>query len=141
MRTRVAIETFLDALWAESGIAAHTRGVRIAATCRDSRAGATGRRRPGRWRDRATLFDYFAWRTRAGYSPRSNARLLSALRAFFAFQLRRGERDDDPTALLDPPKLPRSLPKALVGIARSTRCSTRRTSTRRSACAIARCSN
>ena len=63
--------------------------------------------------DQAALFDYLAWRTRDGYSPRSNARLLSALRAFFAHALRRGVRQDDPTALLEPPKLPRSLPKAL----------------------------
>jgi integrase/recombinase XerD len=38
---------------------------------------------------------------------------LSALRAFFAHGVRSGARADDPTALLDPPKLPRSLPKAL----------------------------
>ena len=52
-------------------------------------------------------------RTRAGYSARSNARLLSSLRAYFAFCMRRGERIDDPTALLRPPRLPRLLPKAL----------------------------
>jgi integrase/recombinase XerD len=63
--------------------------------------------------DRSVLFDYLAWRSRNGYSPRSNARLLSALRAFFAHRVRTGARADDPTALLDPPKLPRSLPKAL----------------------------
>ena len=63
--------------------------------------------------DRAVLFDYLAWRSRNGYSPRSNARLLSALRAFYAHRVRGGARTDDPTALLDPPKLPRSLPKAL----------------------------
>src|SRR3546814_1010199 len=33
--------------------------------------------------DRPALFEYLAWRTRHGWSPRSNARLLSALRAFF----------------------------------------------------------
>jgi integrase/recombinase XerD len=63
--------------------------------------------------DRAMLFDYLAWRSRSGYSPRSNARLLSVLRAFFAHRVRTGARADDPTALLDPPKQPRSLPKAL----------------------------
>ncbi|HEX5961493.1 MAG TPA: site-specific tyrosine recombinase XerD, partial [Rhodanobacteraceae bacterium] len=64
--------------------------------------------------DRSALFDYLASRTRDGYSPRSNARLLSALRACYAWLLRRGERGDDPTGLLAPPKLPRSLPKALA---------------------------
>ena len=110
---RIAIETFLDALWAESGIATQTQ----AGYRRDLHGIA-------RWRngvgggltevDRAVLFDYLAWRTRDGYSPRSNARLLSALRAFFAHRLRRSDRKDDPTALLEPPKLPRSLPKALA---------------------------
>src|SRR5690606_39941438 len=48
-----------------------------------------------------------------GYSARSNARLLTALRAFFAHLRRRGLRADDPVALIDPPRLPRSLPKAV----------------------------
>lgn len=107
-----AIDGFLDAFWAEHGVARQTLdGYRrdLAGLAR-WRAGADG----GIVRaDRAGLFEYLAWRTRQGYSARSNARLLSALRAFFALQLRRGERKDDPTALLDPPKLPRALPKAL----------------------------
>jgi integrase/recombinase XerD len=108
-----AINTFLDALWAEAGVAQQTldsyrRDLEGYARWREGRDGGIG------GADRAALFDYFAWRTRQGYTPRSNARLLSALRAFFAHRLRRGLRDDDPTALLDPPKLPRSLPKALA---------------------------
>jgi integrase/recombinase XerD len=63
--------------------------------------------------DRGLLLDYLAWRARAGYSPRSNARLLSCLRAFYRQLVQRGARADDPTALLEPPQLPRSLPKAL----------------------------
>ena len=108
-----AINAFLDALWAESGVAQPTldgyrRDLEGLARWREGRDGGIGNA------DRAALFDYFAWRTRQGYTQRSNARLLSALRAFFAHRLRRGLRDDDPTALLDPPKLPRSLPKALA---------------------------
>jgi integrase/recombinase XerD len=107
-----AIEAFLDNAWAEAGLSRQT----LASYRRDLEGFA-------RWRDgagdgiagadQAVLFDYLGWRTRDGYSPRSNARLLSALRAFFAHALRRGLRQDDPTALLEPPKLPRSLPKAL----------------------------
>jgi integrase/recombinase XerD len=108
-----AVNAFLDALWAEAGVAQQTldgyrRDLEGFARWREGRDGGIGNA------DRAALFDYFAWRTRDGYTPRSNARLLSALRAFFAHRLRRGLRDDDPTALLDPPKLPRSLPKALA---------------------------
>ncbi len=109
----IAIEAFLDALWAESGVARQTlssyrRDLEGIARWRDGAGGGLA------GADRAALFDYLAWRTRDGYSPRSNARLLSALRAFFAYRLRRGDRTDDPTALLEPPNLPRSLPKALA---------------------------
>jgi integrase/recombinase XerD len=107
-----AIDAFIETIWAENGLAKQT----LASYRRDLEGCA-------RWRDgaggglvgvdRGGLFDYLAWRTRSGYSPRSNARLLSTLRAFFALQVRRGVRADDPSALLDPPKLPRSLPKAL----------------------------
>ncbi|RZA31791.1 MAG: site-specific tyrosine recombinase XerD [Lysobacteraceae bacterium] len=109
----VRIGAFLDAIWAENGLAPQS----LASYRRDLEGFA-------RWRngksdglagaDRAGLFDYFAARTAQAYSPRSNARLLSSLRAFYAWLLRRGERSDDPTALLDPPRLPRSLPKALL---------------------------
>lgn len=104
----LAIERFIDAIWAEQGLAAAS----LAAYRRDLEGLA--RFRPGlAGLDRQALFDYLAMRTRAGYSPRSNARLLSSLRAFYAQALRRGLRSDDPTALLQPPHLPRTLPKAL----------------------------
>ena len=107
-----AIETFLDASWAEAGlsrqtIASYRRDLEGFARWRDGAGGGLA------GADRAALFDYLAARARDGYQPRSNARLLSALRAFFAHALRRGNRQDDPTALLEPPKLSRSLPKAL----------------------------
>jgi integrase/recombinase XerD len=108
----VAISQFLDALWAESGVAQATlesyrTDLEGLARWREGRGGGIARA------DRATLFDYFAERTHAGYSPRSNSRLLSTLRAFYAHCVRRRVREDDPTALIDPPRLPRSLPKAL----------------------------
>lgn len=107
-----AIATFLDALWAESGVAQATlesyrRDLEGYARWRQGRGGGLA------GADRAALFDYFAERTHAGYSPRSNSRLLSTLRAFYAHCVRRRDREDDPTALIDPPRLPRSLPKAL----------------------------
>ncbi|MGA9422520.1 MAG: site-specific tyrosine recombinase XerD [Rhodanobacteraceae bacterium] len=48
-----------------------------------------------------------------GYSARSNARLLSTLRQFYRLLQRDGQLKVDPTLLLDAPKLPRGLPKAL----------------------------
>ena len=108
-----AIAAFLDAIWAESGLArqsldSYRRDLEGVARWRDGADGGLA------GADRAALFEYLAWRTRHGWSARSNARLLSALRAFFAHRVRHGQRRDDPTALLEPPKLPRSLPKALA---------------------------
>ena len=107
-----AINSFLDAIWAERGLSRQTldsyrRDLEGIARWREGTGGGLHAA------DRGVLFDYLAWRSRNGYSPRSNARLLSALRAFFAHRVRTAARTDDPTALLDPPKLPRSLPKAL----------------------------
>ena len=48
-----------------------------------------------------------------GYAARSNARLLSCLRHFYRLLVREGRLDADPSLLVDAPKLPRSLPKAL----------------------------
>jgi len=108
-----AINGFLDALWAETGAARQTldgyrRDLEGLARWRDGHAGGLAAV------DRAALFDYLARRTQDGYSARSNARLLTALRAFFAHLRRRGVREDDPVALIDPPRLPRSLPKAIA---------------------------
>ncbi len=106
------LDAFLDAIWAENGLARATLD-----SYRRDLAGFA------RWRgdsggvlqkaSRADLFAYLRWRAENNYSPRSNARLLSALRAFYGWMLRHHHRSDDPAALLDPPRLPRSLPKAL----------------------------
>jgi integrase/recombinase XerD len=107
-----AIEEFLERAWAELGLARATqasyrrdldgyarwlapRGVRLAAA------------------DRATLHAYLAERGALGYSARSNARLLTTLRTFYAQWLRLGRIAVDPTALTESPKLTRALPKAL----------------------------
>src|SRR5215472_6944856 len=58
-----------------------------------------------------------AWLARltdAGIGARSAARKLSALRQFYRFLVREGVREDDPTQLLDSPRLPRVLPKYLT---------------------------
>src|SRR6187551_589790 len=107
------VARFLDGLWAEAGLARAT----LDSYRRDLEGLA-------RWlaprgvaleqAGRTDLFAYLAARAQLGYAPRSNARLLSALRAFYARLVRTGVRADDPTALLEPPRLGRSLPKALA---------------------------
>lgn len=49
------------------------------------------------------------WRSRAGYAPTTRANELSAVREFFRWCQRFEHRNDDPTARLDPPRLPRNV--------------------------------
>lgn len=115
---RALIGRFAENAWAELGLADNT----LASYRRDLEGFA-------RWlaavggslaaASRLQLQDYLAQRslqggtTGRGYKARSTARLLSSLRQFYAWLQREGRLEEDPTLLVDAPKLPRSLPKAL----------------------------
>jgi integrase/recombinase XerD len=110
---RVEIAAFLERAWAEDGLARQTQD----SYRRDLEGFARwlaerGADLPGA--DRAQLHDFLAWRAAQGYDARSNARLLSALRRYYAQLVRLGRCSSDPTALLPSPRLGRSLPKALA---------------------------
>ena len=64
--------------------------------------------------DREVVIKYFDYLEKQEVSPRSRARLLSSLRLFYAYLLREKKIDVDPVALIDAPKLGRSLPKTLT---------------------------
>ncbi len=107
------LDGFLDAIWAEQGLARATlesyrRDLSGFARWRDHRDGAF------RAATASDLLQYLEWRAGHGYSARSDARLHSAWRALFAWLRRRGLRQDDPTTELTPPRQPRALPKALA---------------------------
>ena len=106
------IARFIDRTWAEQGLARSTLDsygrdldglARWLLTQQQSLLSAT----------RQHLFAYLAQRSAGQYATRSNARLLSCLRVFYSQQLRLGEIREDPSALLESPKLGRSLPNAL----------------------------
>lgn len=48
-----------------------------------------------------------------GIHPRSQARILSSIRAFYHFLIYKNKRDDDPTELLESPKIGLRLPEVL----------------------------
>ncbi|HEX9628353.1 MAG TPA: site-specific tyrosine recombinase XerD [Acidiferrobacterales bacterium] len=107
------IERFLDALWSESGLSANT----LSAYRGDLSAFALWLDRRGAGLTRATRDDLIAYLDhcqRAGARARTSARLLSSLRRFYRYLLREGESGEDPTALVDSPKLGRGLPKSLT---------------------------
>lgn len=106
---RVAIEAWLERLWAEQGLADST----LASYRSDLRGFARWQAAHGRVLDDAERADIEAYIASRQVKARSNARLLSSLRRYFADRSRRQPGDDDPTVLLEPPKLPRGLPKAL----------------------------
>ncbi len=105
------IEAFIDRLWSEDGLSRNT----LAGYRRDLQAAAASlpHRRSLIEATRSDLYALLAERVAQGYKPRSNARLLSTLRRFYAQQLRLGGIQADPSADLDPPKLPRGVPRAL----------------------------
>lgn len=59
------------------------------------------------------LMAYLTHLANEGFAPSSQARRLSAMRQFFKFLYAEGLRTDDPSAILDAPKKPPSLPKIL----------------------------
>lgn len=63
--------------------------------------------------DAASLQAHVAALAARGYAPRTQARKLSSLRQFHQFLARERLRADDPTALLDRPRAPPPLPRAL----------------------------
>ena len=56
---------------------------------------------------------FMAAQSRAGVAARTVSRRLSCLRQFYLFLLTDGRRDDDPTAPVESPTLPRTLPGVL----------------------------
>lgn len=106
------IDRFCDAVWVEEGLSNQTL-----AAYRSDLAGASrflaARSVSLSAASRDDLRAYLAHRQAGHAKPRTAARLLSTLRRFYRWLLRQGGREADPTALLDSPKLPRSLPKSL----------------------------
>ena len=106
------LDQFLDAIWAERGLSRNTLQSyrydlgRLAAHQR-----AAGRDLPVASRE--DLLQFLAVQLRAGRSPRSLSRYLSGFRQFYRWLLREGRIREDPTALIESPKLGRGLPKAL----------------------------
>jgi integrase/recombinase XerD len=107
------IEAFLEMLAAERGAALNTLSA-YAADLGGFAAFAAARGATAATADAAILQAYMADQQSAGRTARTAARRLTALRQFHRFLLREGIRADDPTTLLDTPKLPKLLPKFLT---------------------------
>ena len=106
------IDGFIDRLWMERGLSQNTLSsyrsdiVGFARWLQQRHSTLTEAKR-------SHLQSYLAERIANSAKPRSTARLLSSLRRLFRFMCREGMREDDPSSLVESPKLGRSLPKSL----------------------------
>jgi integrase/recombinase XerD len=107
------VEAFLEMMAAERGAARNTLSA-YASDLRDFCEHAASQNVAPAAAGPGVLQRYAAGLGAQGLSARTAARRLSALRQFFRFLLREGVRPDDPTELLDSPRLPASLPKHLT---------------------------
>ncbi|MFZ9994719.1 MAG: site-specific tyrosine recombinase XerD [Steroidobacteraceae bacterium] len=107
------ISRFLDVLWMERGLSAHTLAAyradllllqRWLASQKKSLQDAT----------RADVLAFMAERVAQGAKPRSTARQLSSLRRFYRQLHRDGTRQDDPSVDIATPRIGRGLPKSLT---------------------------
>jgi integrase/recombinase XerD len=107
------IESFLEMMTAERGAARNT----ILSYTRDleeARGFLKGRKTSFEAAGKDALEAYAAALSRSALSPRTVARRLSSLRQFYHFLYTENLRTDNPAALLDSPKQPRTLPKSLT---------------------------
>jgi len=108
----ITIDLFIDDLWAQKGLAKltltayaqdlksfsgwlHDRDVNLQSACQ------------------ADIQSYLSRRFSTGASARSNARLLSTLKQYYRYQVKKGDRKDNPTALITAPKVHQILPQTL----------------------------
>ncbi len=106
------LDSFLEMLTAERGASANT----IVAYERDLQEFFAMMTTRGRRFASVTTEDIRQYVTRlaeAGFAATTAARRLSALRQYFGFLFAEGMRPDDPTAMVDGPRLGRPLPKVL----------------------------
>ena len=107
---RRSIAAFLERVWSQDGLAERT----LEAYRRDLQALAGWLAGRGRTLDTARREDISAYHGAQAGAVRSIARRQSAFRRYYACVLRDQPGFADPTLLIERPRLPRSLPKALA---------------------------
>ena len=105
------IDVYLDHLRVERGLAANT----LEAYARDLGRLATRVSDGAELEeiDETTISELLVDNVRTGFGARSSARQLSALRGFFRFLVKERAMKNDPTSLVERPRVGRRLPKVL----------------------------
>jgi integrase/recombinase XerD len=108
------IRRFTDALWIEDGLSENTQAAYGSDLTHFAEWLAGSRGKAMADAETGDIEGYFAAKFRQKASGRSVARLLSSLRKFYLFLMRDGLVAADPTALVEPPRIGRPLPKTLT---------------------------
>lgn len=109
--SRQLIDNFLDALWMERGLSENT----LKAYRSDLYTYAAWLTRSHRAIHETCTADIFSYLAHQGNkSARTSARRLSSLRRLFQYLIREGEIQHDPVAVIDSPRIGRSLPVTLT---------------------------
>ena len=106
------IEQFLDAVWSERGLSQNTLNSYRYDLLQLHRY-LLPRKQSMLSAGRDHLLDFLAEKIRQAASPRSLSRYLSCFRQFYRYALRQNLLAEDPTALIEGPRLGRGLPRAL----------------------------
>ena len=107
-----SIDHFIDHIWARKGLAQLTltayqqdlKGFSEWLQARDIKLQVASQ---------SHIQGYLSSRFSKGSSARSNARLLSTLKQYFRYLVKKGDRKDNPSALINAPKVHQILPQTL----------------------------
>ncbi len=107
------IDQFIDSIWSEKGLSkltldAYKQDLLLFARWLQKQ------NKPLIEVDQALILQYLAFRMENKSSARTNARLLSTIKQFFRYQVRSGQRPDNPSELISAPKITRLLPGSLT---------------------------
>jgi integrase/recombinase XerD len=109
------IEQFTDALWMERGLSRNTLSAYRNDLCglagwllKQGKALITAQRQD--------LLGYLSVRVTGGAKPRTTARMVSSMRRFYRYLIREGRLTEDPSVLIDTPRIGRPLPDTLSEI-------------------------
>jgi integrase/recombinase XerD len=107
-----SIDRFIDEIWAQKGLAQLT----LTAYQQDLKIFSKWLQGQGvelQSASQVNIQGFLSRRFGSGASARSNARLLSTLKQYYRYLVKKGDRKDNPTALISAPKVHAILPQTL----------------------------
>ncbi len=111
----LSLDQDIDTIWSEKGLSrltldAYRQDLKLFSQWLDKKNKTLAQA------SQTDVLQYLALRVEQKKAARSNARMLTSLKQYYRFQLRTGQRSDNPCELISMPKLNRLLPDSLSEI-------------------------